>query len=136
MRYLELAELSQLNTLLADIQSDDGGKIFGRVECYSCRHGLRLPLFDILIGKAAGQDKKLLRKLAQKFPDGISDETLREFSLDEYSANISSSPGGSAPMSSSNSEPLKHLMPLKLFYFLVSTMNLMFPDYDFSYELS
>lgn len=36
MRYLELAELSQLNTLLADIQSDDGGKIFGRVECYSC----------------------------------------------------------------------------------------------------
>lgn len=37
MRYLELAELSQLNTLLADIQSDDGGKIFGRVECYSCR---------------------------------------------------------------------------------------------------
>lgn len=23
-------------------------------------------------------------------------------------------------------------MPLKLFYFLVSTMNLMFPDYDFS----
>lgn len=36
MRYLELAELSQLNTLLADIISNDGAKIFGRVECYSC----------------------------------------------------------------------------------------------------
>lgn len=89
--------------------------------------------FTSWLGKAAGQDKKLLRKLAQKFPDGINDEMLNEFSLDEYSSNIPSSPGGPAPASSSNAETLKHGMPLKLFYFLVSTMNLMFPDYDFTY---
>jgi len=39
MRYLELAELSQLNTVLADVESSDGGKIFGRVECFSCKIG-------------------------------------------------------------------------------------------------
>jgi len=84
------------------------------------------------LGKAAGKDKKLLKNLAQKYPDGISDEMFHDLSVDDTSLQfIPSSPGGhTQPVSFSAAE--KQLMPLKLFYFLVSTMNLMFPDYDFS----
>ena len=132
MRYLELSELSQLNALLADIQSDDGSKIYGRIECYSCKRILANHALNGLLGKAAGQDKKLLKKLAQKYPEGIFDDISRDLSMDEGpTGNIPSSPGGPALWSSSNAEVVKHGMPLKLFYFLVSTMNLMFPDYDF-----
>jgi len=84
-----------------------------------------------LLGKAAGQDKKLLKKLAQKYPDGISDEMFQEFSLDDATMNIPSSPGGPKIWTSSAAETSKHAMPLKLFYFLVATMNMVFPDYDF-----
>lgn len=36
MRYLALPELDQLNALLSNIECDDGSRITGRVEAYSC----------------------------------------------------------------------------------------------------
>lgn len=36
MRYLALPELEQLNALLSNIECDDGSRITGRLEAYSC----------------------------------------------------------------------------------------------------
>lgn len=36
MRYLAVAELEQLNALLSSVESDDGSRITGRLEAYSC----------------------------------------------------------------------------------------------------
>jgi hypothetical protein len=62
------------------------------------------------IGKAAGADKKLWRHLGDRFGTDSSDTEL----------------GSSPPLSGESSG-----MSVKLFYYLVATMNLVFPDYDF-----
>lgn len=36
MRYLALPELERLNALLSSIDCDDGSRIYGRLEAYSC----------------------------------------------------------------------------------------------------
>lgn len=39
MKLLEIPELAQLNTLLSHIEADDGSRITGRLEVYSCATG-------------------------------------------------------------------------------------------------
>lgn len=86
---------------------------------------------NVLLGKAAGNDKKLLQQILKKYPEGIAEE----FNIEMSSASASnlmlaSSPTKINSMDSAISE-INAAMPIKLFYFLISTMNLMFPDYDF-----
>lgn len=37
MRYLDLNDLIRLNNVLAEIESDDGSRIYGRIEAYTCK---------------------------------------------------------------------------------------------------
>ena len=91
-----------------------------------------------MLGKAAGNDKKLLQQLIKKYPAGLTDDLTADLASDSMSlpnSFFASSPvKGQVHPESSTPDTQNATMPLKAFYFLVSTMNLMFPDYDFSYE--
>jgi hypothetical protein len=89
-----------------------------------------------LLGKAAGNDKKLLQQLIKKYPAGLTDELTNELASESMSlpnSFFASSPVKGHIQLEHSSVDSQSVMPLKAFYFLVSTMNLMFPDYDFSY---
>lgn len=36
MRFLDLAEIAELNSLLSSLSPNDGSILSGRAECYSC----------------------------------------------------------------------------------------------------
>ena len=79
------------------------------------------PLISLcFLGKAAGNDKKLLKHLEERFLP--KSELKLSSSPDQDSA-----PGPPLIISSSG-------LNLKLFYYLVATMNQLFPDYDFAYS--
>lgn len=112
MRYLELPQLAPLNATLSRIEGDDGSKIIGRAEAYSA--------------KAAGQDKKLWKHLEEKFDvQWRSHDDLA--TLPSSPSGQSDSPGG--PML----QTVVHGIPIKHLYYIISTMNIVFPDYDFRY---
>ncbi len=137
MKFLELPQLSSFNTLMGNLQAPDGTRIQSRLEAFTC--------------KAAGNDKKLLKQLENKFSpntDGADSEDttegptstpiksktkffLRSFSTcqfleltKEHSETCPGSPS-QAIINSSNG------LNVKTFYYLISTMNNVFPDYDF-----
>jgi repressor of RNA polymerase III transcription MAF1 len=128
MRYLELPQLAPLNTVLSSIEADDGSRITGRVEAFSA--------------KSAGADRKLWRHLEERFENNWKAE--QTFCVGSYSSDaVPSSPRGvpSSPPgpNSAISGPMAHAvisgMPLKHLYYLIATMNLVFPDYDFRFAI-
>ena len=75
------------------------------------------------LGKAAGNDKRLLKQLESKFVNvGNSGDSGESEDLETNFPNNNSN----TILNSSNG------ITLKTFYYLISTMNNMFPDYDFS----
>ena len=75
------------------------------------------------LGKAAGNDKRLLKQLESKFVTvGNSGDSGESEDLETNFPNNNSN----TILNSSNG------ITLKTFYYLISTMNNMFPDYDFS----
>lgn len=111
----------------------------------------------MFVGKAAGNDKRLLKQLESKFnlPTSITAETsikknrnsstpvtsFNEFedlentrakSLDSSSISLFSNSNSPSPSPSQHIINLTSGLNVKTFYYLISTMNNMFPDYDFS----
>lgn len=96
------------------------------------------------LGKAAGADKKLLKKLGERFGSpalGESHDELVVSATGGADILLGSSPptlaaAGGESASDRLSLPLSTInmgsFSLKLLYYLISTMNLIFPDYDFS----
>lgn len=83
----------------------------------------------LYLGKAAGNDKRLLKQLELKFNinkdrDGLGNNV--ESADSEDIETLSPNNGSATILHSSNG------ISLKTFYYLISTMNNMFPDYDFS----
>lgn len=102
--------------MLGNLPAPDGTKIQSRIEVYTC--------------KAAGNDKKLLKHLESKFtPEETTDKSKcysarasSKLSLEDE--NQASSPSQAIINAQSG-------LNVKTFYYLISTMNNMFPDYDF-----
>lgn len=122
MRYLELAQLATLNTVLSRIEADDGSRISGRAEAFSA--------------KAAGADKKLWRHLEERFEAQWRDlPTTTTTNGHNHSGPVdtipSSPPGPGSLPSGPMSRAVLAGLPLKHLYYLLATMNLVFPDYDF-----
>ena len=95
------------------------------------------------VGKAAGNDKRLLKQLESKFnsPTTITAETKNRNSstpaedLENIQTKTTLNSNSISLFSNSNSQHIINLsngMNVKTFYYLISTMNNMFPDYDFS----
>ena len=119
MRYLELPQLATLNTILSRIEADDGSRISGRAEAFSA--------------KSAGADRKLWRHLEERFEDVLA-QTMQNNGNNGGHSNVPSSPPGPGFTSSSAmSHAVVSGVPLKHLYYLIATMNLVFPDYDFRY---
>ena len=90
---------------------------------------LHILFLHFLSGKAAGNDKRLLKQLEIKFAKESIESGSED--LDLSSTSIISTTSSTSPQSSQNNV-LSNGINLKTFYFLISTMNNMFPDYDFS----
>lgn len=107
MRYLDLPHLYPTNAILRKIPCEDGSCLLGRLEAYSCT--------SLFLGKAAGRDKKLLKEIEQRMcPTNNND--------DGYSSGMELT---------QKQGPLIFMTP-KLLHYLVSILNLVFPDHDFS----
>lgn len=120
MRYLELPQLATLNTILSRIEADDGSRISGRAEAFSA--------------KAAGADRKLWRHLEGRFGEQLVGGSGPEILDNNQYNNVPSSPPGPGIIPSTT---MSHVVvggvPLKHLYYLIATMNMVFPDYDFRY---
>lgn len=84
------------------------------------------------IGKAAGKDKKLFRDIESRFNTTNNNATRLLTDIeDEWSSEASGREehSGASLLSNSGSSG----MSAKLLYYLVSIMNMVFPDYDFRY---
>lgn len=126
MRYLELPQLAALNTILSRIEADDGSRISGRAEAFSA--------------KAAGADRKLWRHLEERFEEQLAAVSAANGADGNnnngngvYGGVPSSPPGPGFTSSSAMSHAVVSGVPLKHLYYLIATMNLVFPDYDFRY---
>lgn len=87
-------------------------------------------MYASFLGKAAGADKKLLRKLEERFNQGslrINSHEGREEIMQETLLGSSPPVGDQVLLGSSGGG-----LTLKLLYYLIATMNQVFPDYDFS----
>ncbi|ORY02108.1 repressor of RNA polymerase III transcription MAF1 [Basidiobolus meristosporus CBS 931.73] len=102
MKFLEFPSLDVINKYLIFETADS--KIYGRVEAFSC--------------KSAGGDKKLFKQLESRHQ-----EELTAYSLSpEQNFHLIISPFG----------PLDQLSSRKTLFYLISTLNASFPDYEFS----
>lgn len=137
MKFLELPQISSFNSLMGNLGAPDGTKIQGRLEVFTC--------------KAAGNDKKLLKQLESKYTNTEGSESEEVVEADNSSPLKSNqlilvllqmpllncleftkehsdfTPGSPSQAIINPSNGLN----VKTFYYLVSTMNNMFPDYDF-----
>lgn len=115
MRYLELPQLATLNTILSRIDADDGSKISGRAEAFSA--------------KSAGADRKLWRHVEERYDAHWKNKSssFHDNLLTSSPPRPNLQPPGPMSFAIVNGMPLKHL------YYLIATMNLVFPDYDFRY---
>lgn len=81
----------------------------------------------VVVGKAAGKDKKLMREIRRRElhlqPSTSTTNTTEDSSSDEPLSLASSAPGETRE---------KSISP-KLLCYLISTLNMVFPDYDFRY---
>lgn len=118
MKYLQNQYLIKLTQELTDAVAHNGSNLInGRIEAFSC--------------KRAGNDKRAANALAERIENEI--EVLTEEKV-KYRKN---SPGGSNFIETYSSSPLGDLTtadsyPRKLMTDLMLTLNLSFPDYDFS----
>lgn len=81
-----------------------------------------------LIVKFAGNDKKLYKRMSDKIHQGETVETSSASNVgSEYSGNENKSPSKSSPNPHPTLDP-SH----KTLYYLISCLNLAFPDYEFS----
>ncbi|OZJ05794.1 hypothetical protein BZG36_01270 [Bifiguratus adelaidae] len=103
MKYLEVSEFSLINDAL--IWETPESKIHGKLEAYSC--------------KSAGSDKKLLKQLETRYALDMGNGSVSP--TDDQLRDIIS-PLGSMDQSSSR----------KILFYLIGTLNLAWPDYDFS----
>lgn len=105
MKYIEIPELS----LLADALTHDGPEcsVYTRIEAYSCKNIKR--------------DKKLFRDLESAYVDDLSHSPpLPSFLQDRD--DLEMTPFG----------PMNDLHSRKTLYLLIATLNVAFPDYEFS----
>jgi len=143
MRYLALPELEELSAALSNAAPSEGVRLSCRLEAYTC--------------KAAGADKKLLVQLLRRYraaPDAgrrtrhagesgaeSSWEDVLGAAGDSLESLVAESAPGDSPggrrRASVDERPrappeceLPAGMSLKALYYLVATMNLVFPDYD------
>lgn len=84
------------------------------------------------VGKAAGNDKRLLKQLETKFNIVKDQNSTITDSEDNDAILLPNNPIGSTTNGSSTILNSLNGISLKNFYYLISTMNNMFPDYDFS----
>lgn len=103
MKYLESDIFDAINCALSSIETSEE-KIIGRLEAYSC--------------KDTGNDKQLRKQLESKLLEEIEELKTPEFS---FSSSIVSPFG-----------PLDQTASRRTFFYLIATLNAVFPDYDFS----
>ena len=140
MKFLELPQVYSFNNLLGNLVTPDGSRLQIRLEVYTCTTTLMMtPFTNIFSGKAAGNDKRLLKQLETKFNivkdhnSTITDSEDNEPTFNNNStSNINTTTTTSPTNGSSTILNLTNGISLKNFYYLISTMNNMFPDYDFS----
>lgn len=107
MKFLESIDLEYINQMLEFETSDSS--VHGRIEPYSC--------------KSAGVDKKLFKQLELRFSEEL---------LEASSISPEVHPVGAVTSWRSPFGPLDQSSSRKVFYYLISTLNASFPDYDFS----
>jgi len=118
MKFLQNQGLIKLTQELTDasVQKHGSNCINGRIEAFSC--------------KRAGNDKKYANSLASRIESEIELSTAEQI---KYNRNQA---GGSDAIETLSSSPLGDLTtgkwPMKLMTDLMLTLNLSFPDYDFS----
>lgn len=103
MKYLESDIFDALNCALSSIETPEE-KIIGRLEAYSC--------------KDTGNDKQLRKQIESKLLEEIEELKTPEYS---FSSSIVSPFG-----------PLDQTASRRTFFYLIATLNAVFPDYDFS----
>jgi len=114
MKYLQNQALIKITQELSDLVYGSR-TINSRIEAFSC--------------KRAGNDKKYANSLAERMNLEIEVSTAEQEKLRKHS------PGGSNLMDVYSSSPLGDLTtvwPRKLMTDLILTLNMSFPDYDFS----
>ena len=69
MRYLSLPELEQINSLLSRIESDDGSRITGRLEAYSCNMSPFMPKLNSaeFCRQSGGRRQEIIKKVSGTF---------------------------------------------------------------------
>jgi Maf1 regulator len=138
MKYLEIPALETLNHRLLQLETQDQSKLYGRIEAYSCMYSALVQSLNYSYiffftfwwkGKFTGNDKKLYKRLSDRYQQqNINLEDLE--SAPEENEPIATL--GSSPTSSTSNKFVLDAAH-KLLYYLVSCMNLAFPDYDFRY---
>jgi len=115
MKFLQNQGLIKLTQELTDATVHGSIGINGRIEAFSC--------------KRAGNDKKHANSLAERIETEIELSAAEQNKLKKHHA------GGSDAMETLSSSPLGDLTtvwPRKLMTDLMLTLNLSFPDYDFT----
>jgi len=115
MKFLQNQALINITQELTDATAHGSNCINGRIEAFSC--------------KRAGNDKKFANSLNERIETEIELSTAEQVKLKKHQA------GGSHAMETLSSSPLGDLTtvwPRKLMTDLMLTLNLSFPDYDFS----
>ncbi|PVU93585.1 hypothetical protein BB561_003181 [Smittium simulii] len=105
MKFLQIPSIDSLNELLS-FKTTSGHYVIGRIEVYSC--------------KVAGNDKKLYKYLQHKYSE---DEVEARSISTSLPAQNSSPPLPSAVQIENSTK--------RTLFYLISTLNASFPDYDF-----
>lgn len=113
MKFLENSRFEAINSALL-MEIENNCKIEGRIESYSC--------------KMAGNDKKLFKTLQTS--GGHNPADLQALSPPQSTLSLSPSKGYSRSHSDGESYLCDTISTKTLFY-LISTLNASFPDYDF-----
>ncbi|KAI9349293.1 Maf1 regulator-domain-containing protein [Zopfochytrium polystomum] len=111
MKYLEFESLEKLNSAFSCVDLGES-RIFARLEAYSC--------------KSTNEEKRLKQHLEAKYEEDGSPVGT------SFGAANSLSPAAALLSPRSPYGPLSQPTSRKTLFFLLSTLNSAFPDYDFS----
>ncbi|KAL4235454.1 RNA polymerase III-inhibiting protein maf1 [Mactra antiquata] len=115
MKFLENSRFEAISTALTvDMETY---RIEGRIESYSC--------------KMAGNDKRLFKTLKQESADSNPSD-LQVLSPPQSTVSLSPNKSYGRSMSDGESGYLCDTISTKTLFYLISTLNASFPDYDFS----
>ncbi|KAI9294850.1 Maf1 regulator [Neoconidiobolus thromboides FSU 785] len=131
MKFLESVDLEYLNQALTFETSDC--KVIGRIEPYSCKQTIGdKKLFKRLEIQYVEENSKKKRNFKYKFKEDGHELELKNEIESEIEMEDNS------PMNSFNGSTISPFGPINLqssrktFFYLISTLNETFPDYDFS----